>query len=85
MTMTKRTLRRLKPRTRKFAQAVNELERALKRLKRHIAVHQQMEVSAEAVQHTKGRLPPPNDFDHIDWPPFPAYTVCKTCETLDGH
>ena len=66
MTVTKRTLRRLKPRPREFAQGVNELERTLKRLKRHITVHQQMEVSAEAVQHTRGRLPPPDHFDHVD-------------------
>ena len=48
MAMTKRTLRRMKPRTRRFAQALNDLELATRRLKALLPVLQEMELYAEA-------------------------------------
>ena len=52
MAYRKKTLRQFKPRTRRYAQAVNEMERALRQLKRWVPIMAEMEMWAEAGEKT---------------------------------
>ena len=63
MAYRKKTLRQFKPRTRKYAQAVNEMERALRQLKRWVPVMAEMELWAEEGERTAAVLEKRDIFD----------------------